>query len=579
MNTNIQTLRLDFNKITDVGAVYISGLVRECAGLLHLSMSYNYIGDQGAMAIAGVLYHSLVELDLQSNSLNDEGAIAVAKSIKDFPRKFQLCLWNVNITTEGIQKVLVYRQTAIIRNEILSHAWKMVDIQRPEAVERAIYNKKIPSCTCKEFDLSLNALNLSRSILSGWPQHSSSLCSVNLSYCEIGHDEVAFLAHSLSCCNNLKILNLSHNSIDVRGIKAIAFALKDCTLESLNLRNNKIGGDGSLALSKALRSGSEVIPLELGFTGMWFQYELNRNCQTMIGHKWCTSLQELDLGNNNIRDKGAVALAYGLKKCIRLQSLTLSNNNIYDDSARTLIHALNSSYTLKTLNLDDNELCGTYSLQCCINLQILSLKHCLFYGGHQMIYELKCCNGLQSLNLSNNKISYQGVLALAEALKTWSNLQELIYCNNSHCFPHNLFDGLKCYKLCVLKMKSNNMQHTEIIALLQGLKRCTHLQVLELDYNRFNEPAVRALVNLLQSFTNIQTLGLSGTRIDDNCAKVLVNGLKTCITLQSLNICKNPIHNVRPLTGVLHNCTILTDQGSACKLNRKKIESKTAKSE
>ena len=89
-DTKIQTFRLDFNKITDVGAACISGLVQECAGLLHLSISYNHIGDQGAMAIAGVLNHSLVELDLQNNSLNDEGAIAVAKSMKDFPREFHL---------------------------------------------------------------------------------------------------------------------------------------------------------------------------------------------------------------------------------------------------------------------------------------------------------------------------------------------------------------------------------------------------------------------------------------------------------------------------------------------------------
>ena len=75
----------------------------------------------------------------------------------------------------------------------------------------------------------------------------------------------------------------------------------------------------------------------------------------MRGHKWCTSLQELDLGTNNIRDEGAVALAYGLE-CIRLQSLTLSNNNIHGDSTRTLIQALEFSYTFQTLKLDHNML-------------------------------------------------------------------------------------------------------------------------------------------------------------------------------------------------------------------------------
>ena len=97
LNTKIQTLRLDFNN----GAICIYGLVRECAGLLH---PYNYIGDQGAMALAGVLCHSLVELDLQSNSLNDEGAIAVAKSIKDFPRKFSFVCGMLILQLKGYKK-------------------------------------------------------------------------------------------------------------------------------------------------------------------------------------------------------------------------------------------------------------------------------------------------------------------------------------------------------------------------------------------------------------------------------------------------------------------------------------------
>ena len=34
------------------------------------------------------------------------------------------------------------------------------------------------------------------------------------------------------------------------------------------------------------------------------------------------------------------------------------------------------------------------------------------------------------------------------------------------------------------------MHYTEIMALLQGLKKCILLQVLELDYNKFNEPVI-----------------------------------------------------------------------------------------
>ena len=109
--------------------------------------------------------------------------------------------------------MLEYRQTAEIRGEMLSRAWKMVDFQCLESIEHVI-------SSCKKLCSSPNSLDLGRSnidasILHGAPQHSSSLHAVNLSHHKLGYEKVAFLAHALSCCNNLKVLNLSHNNIDV----------------------------------------------------------------------------------------------------------------------------------------------------------------------------------------------------------------------------------------------------------------------------------------------------------------------------------------------------------------------------
>ena len=73
-STMFDTLRLDINRITDTGAGFLSNFLSKCSRLKYLSLSYNHIGSEGAMALAGVLVtnNSLIELDLQCNAIGDE---------------------------------------------------------------------------------------------------------------------------------------------------------------------------------------------------------------------------------------------------------------------------------------------------------------------------------------------------------------------------------------------------------------------------------------------------------------------------------------------------------------------------
>ena len=156
--TNLKILRLDVNRITDTSAEILSNLVSECTELQHLSLSCNHIGNKGAMALAGAVVsnHSLIELDLQCNAIGDEGALAIAEAIKDFPSEFQLLLWNVNITPEGLAKVLEYKQTAKIHEEKTEHTWTVVGMDSPLMVHtlRFIYQHSNIAFNGKTFDLS-----------------------------------------------------------------------------------------------------------------------------------------------------------------------------------------------------------------------------------------------------------------------------------------------------------------------------------------------------------------------------------------------------------------------------------------
>ena len=154
------TLRLDINRITDAGAGFLSKLLSNKSRLKFLSLSYNHIGNDGTMALAGALTnHSLIELDLQCNAIGDEGAVAIAEAIKDFPSEFQLLLWNINITHEGQTKVLEYRQTAQVEEKMIEHVWKEVSVDNVDNGEfkvhilRSFYQQKNLDYNSKTFDL------------------------------------------------------------------------------------------------------------------------------------------------------------------------------------------------------------------------------------------------------------------------------------------------------------------------------------------------------------------------------------------------------------------------------------------
>ena len=534
--TKFETLRLDVNHISNYGTRILSNhLMSMCTGLQHLSLSYNYVGDEGAIALASALVAkpSLIELDLQCNAIGDKGVIAIAKALQDFPSDLQLFLFNDSVTPAGAAEVLEYRRTAQIQEDKPRCAWNIV---------------------FKEYFECLHTLNFS--------------CQKNADNRSLKCTQLSLLANGLKFCRNLKKLILNHCGINDTGMEEIANGLNYCSLEVFDLHDNCIGRYGAAAIARWLRCGAKFLLEEIS---TYFHYETKKflfhtlNIQPKQERNWSyISLLVVDLGNNKIGSEGAAALAYGLNHCSSLQSLNCIKNDINGTGARALGIVLAKCHTLEALHLDYNRIC--VPLKDCVNLQTLSLGHNKISTGEaeNLIHELMCCSSLKSLNLSNNDIGYIGGDAVYQALKCWKQLQELNIGNN-HISSWNIMklaEGLKC---CT-QLKALNIQNIEMyehgtLYLLKGLNNCTQLQTLELDGNELNDSAVTMLVELLRNLANIQTLSLSGTRINDHHATVLVEGLKFCTTLRLLNMCKNQIQDFNSLIGKLQYCTIITDDG------------------
>ena len=544
---SLQTLKLEKNYIGDDGAKALADSLKHCNSLQTLNLESNKIGADGAKALADGLKHcnSLQTLNLEKNYIGADGAKALADGLKHCISLQTLNLeWN-NIGADGAKAL----------TDGLKHCNSLQTLNLEKNYIRADGAKALAD-GLKHCN-SLQTLNLKwnnigsdgAKALADGLKHYNSLQTLNLKWNNIGDDGAKALADGLKHCNSLQTLNLERNKIGADGAKALADGLKHCnSLQTLNLDLNNIGADGAKALADGLKHCNSLQTLNL---------ERNKigadGAKALAdGLKHCNSLQTLNLDLNNIGADGAKALADGLKHCNSLQTLNLERNNIGDDGAKALADGLKHCNSLQTLNLEWNNI-GDYGAKALADglkhgnsLQTLNLKwNNIGDDGAKALADcLKHCNSLQTLNLKWNNIGDDGAKALADGLKHCNSLQTLNLERNNigDDGAKALADGLKhCNSLQTLNLEWNNIGDYGAKALADGLKHCNSLQTLNLKWNNIGDDGAKALADGLKHCNSLQTLNLKWNNIGDDGAKALADGLKHCNSLQTLNLKWNKI--------------------------------------
>ena len=504
LNTSVlENLVLDFNKISDSGSVALASCIARCSVVWEISIQCNSIGDSGAIALADALVNcsSLRRLDLQGNNLGDEGTVAIAKATQGLP-SLDLYLHNVNITEEGIERVLEHRASTKIRAMVFGSSWDSISEAGIDALRSAlkcetlpalrisetnIYNietlmaelqhvrnirglecHNIPVPTlCRIMNYLCNIHQIEFLIWGSFSSTSAELLSDSLKICKSLHsvtlddslvNTVQFSLlnadgslcssslDALKCCSNIHSLSLPLCNIGSVGISLLVSAHKSwVNLHTLNLSKNAFGSDGAQDLSKVL-----------------VQYK---------------SLRCLDLSNNEIGDSGAVALAEGLKDHTSLIELKLGHNNITSAGIVALIQVVR-----------------------CNHLQHLDLSRCSQLSENvAALVDVMCTDTLQTLKLCDNELGVDGIVSLSVGLKN-------------------------CTQLVKLDIDGNGIGSLGLEYLGEGLRHCTKLQVLKLDYNNIKSDAVPTILGIMESCRFLQELGLRGNDIDVDDAAVLVKG-------------------------------------------------------
>ena len=231
----------------------------------------------------------------------------------------------------------------------------------------------------------------------------------------------------------LRSLDLSGNTIDKEGAKALGEALKtNSSLIHLNLEGINLGKGGALALFTALQSNNTLTSLDL-------QRTLNddtgkEKVYTALGGVITTNpnLRVLNLSDNWMNKDGLAKLCEALPSS-HIEVLDLSNNDFSYAGVPLLASVLKGNSSLKELNL--------------------SLLGFGKKGAREIASALKENTSLEKLWMDSHHFGLSGAKAWVEAIQTHPALKFL-----SLSFPNPNEREKEFLKDIVLKGKERNIE-------------------------------------------------------------------------------------------------------------------------
>ncbi|KAI8892805.1 hypothetical protein BC833DRAFT_569771 [Globomyces pollinis-pini] len=172
--------------------------------------------------------------------------------------------------------------------------------------------------------------------------------------------------------NNLDLKSITENTVTelwlvdqnltAVDMKVLATALeKNTSIELLNISRNSIGDEGLITLVNSLRKLSSLRDLNISSNSIG-----DKGIQYFAEHMQNNYLNNLILIDNQITNRGAIALARYLRHNKTLSHIYLYSNQIGDLGGLAIMNAINSNPNsfLKTLWLDYNH----FSLNGCVKI-------------------------------------------------------------------------------------------------------------------------------------------------------------------------------------------------------------------
>ncbi|XP_067237098.1 protein NLRC5-like isoform X2 [Chanodichthys erythropterus] len=513
----LNELNLRGHKLEDSNVKQLAVLLQDKHCKLNiLQLSNNWIAEEGCAALTSAFNSNpsnLTELDLSGNTLGNSGIVKICPLLKNTQCRLEnLKLSNCSITEEG------YKALASALRSNSSHLTELDltgNYPGQSGVEQLLNVLQKPGCkltlrflktaaaeeACDylsgvlgtnpllltELDLSEDKLgDLDGGRLSALLMDSHSKVEImKLSNCELTEKSCSVLATVLSSKTIMKELNLNNSRLLDSGVKQICDGLKNpvCELKILKLSKCDLTAESCSALASVLSSDS-------------------------------SSLNDLDLNDNNLKDSGVKLLSDGLKENCKLEKLRLSDCSITEEGYKALASALRSNPShLRELDLTGNDpgQSGVKELSdlllysnCKLTLRFLNPEAdeaCTFLTGVLGKNPLL----LRKLNVSGYKLDLKKVKQLAALLE------------DKHC------------KLNIIQLNKNGITEEGCAALTSALiSNPSNLMELDLSGNKLGKSGMNNIILLLaNTHCTLKKLKLSECSITGESYKSLSSALES----------------------------------------------------
>ncbi|VDK48074.1 unnamed protein product [Anisakis simplex] len=294
--------------------------------------------------------------------------------------------------------------------------------------------------------------------------------TLDFEYTFIDDDAAVSLAEMLEFYDSTAKLNLSFNKqINIRGWQALFRAIKNChSLQLLNLRYTSLSDKAVPFLARTLRTQSTLTTLHLENVSLSGRNLLLLVCALKVN----IVLKELYLGENNLQPTDGAHLYQLIVGSTSLQMLDLRNNQLQDGGLRHLCDALRNKETLEKSALS----------------ALVLWNNRLTSGSMDALADALLENSkLETLNIGSNNLSVEGIVALKRALLANSSLQRLgLQATNLDCQSAIvLAECIADNKVMVRIDLRDNLQigSAGLLALHLAMKMNTSITLLNLDYS------------------------------------------------------------------------------------------------
>jgi Ran GTPase-activating protein (RanGAP) involved in mRNA processing and transport len=301
------------------------------------------------------------------------------------------------------------------------------------------FNKKLSECNIKK--ILLNIMNYGQELL-----------SLNFNNCvSINDGLLSYIMFTVKNVKKMKILGFESCKLNDNHAKIIIEGIADHkSILAFSLRNNNLTSQGGMLISEFLNTN--------------------------------TTIRQLFLGGNNIRDKGLKALLDTLTTTNKnIINLDISNNNFILEDYNSLIEYLKVNPVLNALDISENKL----DLKCSINLgaSLCTVKN------------IKCIN-----------MAKMGIVSdfIPNLFKSF-NLEEIILDDNILEGVGLLMFGKGLMTNKILKkisLKNTQFNSIGLTSLLDILKNAKEFKELHLENNTIDDIGADAIKQALEKFEN-----------------------------------------------------------------------------